>query len=156
MEALPLWRLEQQPDRQDQSPRYRKEDVYTRDNAKKDERTFLAAILNSSALNRKTKTMEIKTVEMHTGGEPLRIVQSGLPPIIGKTILEKRRYCQEKLDFVRKLLIYEPRGHFDMYGAYIVEPDHSEADMAVLFLHNEGKVYTIKNCLKFNVFRKVQ
>jgi proline racemase len=80
----------------------------------------------------------IETVEMHTGGEPVRIVKSGYPPIPGETILAKRRYAREHLDHLRRFLIFEPRGHFDMYGVIPVEPDHPEADLAVLFMHNEG------------------
>ena len=80
----------------------------------------------------------IETVEMHTGGEPVRIVVSGYPPIPGATILEKRRYARENLDHLRKLLIFEPRGHYDMYGVIPVQPDLSGADLAVLFIHNEG------------------
>ncbi len=85
-----------------------------------------------------TTTGAIETVEMHTGGEPVRIVTSGCPPILGRTILEKRRYAREKLDHIRKLVIFEPRGHYDMYGVLPVEPDLPGADMAVLFIHNEG------------------
>src|SRR5262245_65788910 len=80
---------------------------------------------------------KISTVEMHTGGEPVRIVTAGYPPIPGATILAKRRYAREKLDHLRKLLIFEPRGHFDMYGVLLVEPDLPGADLAVLFIHNE-------------------
>ena len=80
----------------------------------------------------------ITTTEMHTGGEPLRIIESGYPDIPGKTILDKRRYVREHLDYMRKMLMFEPRGHFDMYGALMVTPDLTEADLAVLFLHNEG------------------
>lgn len=75
---------------------------------------------------------------MHTGGEPLRIVHSGYPDIEGETILKKRRYAREKLDHLRKFLIYEPRGHYDMYGAILVKPDLPDAHLAVLFMHNEG------------------
>src|SRR5262245_66311149 len=75
---------------------------------------------------------------MRTGGEPVRIVTDGYPPIPGATILAKRRYVQERLDHLRRLLMFEPRGHFDMYGVIPVEPDLSEADLAVLFMHNEG------------------
>ena len=85
-----------------------------------------------------TTVSAIETVEMHTGGEPVRIVTSGCPPIVGRTILEKRRYAREKLDHIRKLVIFEPRGHYDMYGVLPVEPDLPGADMAVLFMHNEG------------------
>lgn len=82
--------------------------------------------------------LAIETVDMHTGGEPVRIITGGFPAIPGTTILEKRRYAREHLDHLRKLLIFEPRGHYDMYGVIPVEPDHPEADMAVLFIHNEG------------------
>ncbi|HWA45139.1 MAG TPA: proline racemase family protein [Hypericibacter adhaerens] len=82
--------------------------------------------------------LAIETVEMHTGGEPVRLVLKGYPPIPGDTILAKRRYARERLDHLRKMLIFEPRGHFDMYGVIPVEPDLPEADLAVLFMHNEG------------------
>ncbi len=81
---------------------------------------------------------EIRTCEMHTGGEPVRIVVDGYPPIPGETILDKRRYAREHLDHLRRFLMLEPRGHDDMYGVIPVEPDHPGADVAVLFCHNEG------------------
>ncbi len=84
------------------------------------------------------KGIKITTTEMHTGGEPLRIVETGYPPLLGDTILDKRRYAKDHIDHLRKLLMYEPRGHYDMYGTIFVEPDHPEADLAVLFMHNEG------------------
>ncbi|MBX3117513.1 MAG: proline racemase family protein [Fimbriimonadaceae bacterium] len=80
----------------------------------------------------------IDVLDMHTGGEPLRIVKSGYPPIPGSTILDKRRYARENLDHLRRFLMFEPRGHFDMYGALLVEPTLPGADLAVLFIHNEG------------------
>ncbi|HUG75197.1 MAG TPA: proline racemase family protein, partial [Acidimicrobiia bacterium] len=82
--------------------------------------------------------LAIRTVEMHTGGEPVRIVVDGYPSIPGDTILDKRRYARDHLDHLRQLLMFEPRGHADMYGAIPVEPDHPDADLAVLFIHNEG------------------
>jgi proline racemase len=85
-----------------------------------------------------THIPEIRVVDMHTGGEPVRIVQSGYPPVLGDTILAKRRYAREHLDHLRRLLLFEPRGHFDMYGALLVEPSLTGADLAVLFMHNEG------------------
>jgi len=78
----------------------------------------------------------ITTIEMHTGGEPLRVFVSGLPPIEGKTVLEKRRYFREHFDHIRKGTMWEPRGHADMYGA-VVTPS-LDADFDVFFLHNEG------------------
>jgi proline racemase len=83
-------------------------------------------------------SLSIETVEMHTGGEPVRIVVAGYPPIPGSTLLAKRRHAREHLDRFRRLLMFEPRGHADMYGALLVEPDLPGADFAVLFIHNEG------------------
>lgn len=82
--------------------------------------------------------VRITTVEMHTGGEPVRIVTGGYPLPRGATLLEKRRDARDRLDRWRRLLMAEPRGHADMYGALLVEPDLPGADLAVLFLHNEG------------------
>ncbi|MBV8393424.1 MAG: proline racemase family protein [Alphaproteobacteria bacterium] len=82
--------------------------------------------------------MIISTVEMHTGGEPTRIVVDGWPKFRAPTLLDKRRECLEKHDHLRRGLMFEPRGHEGMYGALLVEPDHPEADLAVLFMHNEG------------------
>ncbi len=80
----------------------------------------------------------LTVVDMHTGGEPLRIVTGGYPAIPAGTILEKRAYVRENLDHLRKILMFEPRGHHDMYGALLVQPDLRGADLAVLFMHNEG------------------
>ena len=63
----------------------------------------------------------------------------GYPPIEGATILEKRQYVRSHLDHLHTLLMYEPRGHADMYGALLVDSDLLEVDMAVLSMHNEGK-----------------
>ena len=81
---------------------------------------------------------EITTLEMHTGGEPVRIITGGYPAILGATILEKRRYARDHLDHLRRMLMFEPRGHVDMYGVLPVAPDLASADLAVLFMHNEG------------------
>jgi proline racemase len=80
----------------------------------------------------------ITTVEMHTGGEPVRIVTGGYPALEGATLLDKRQFARDRLDHLRRMLMAEPRGHAEMYGAVLVEPDLPEADLAVLFLHNDG------------------
>ena len=82
--------------------------------------------------------MILSTVEMHTGGEPTRIVVEGWPKLSAPTLLGKRRECLEKHDHLRRGLMLEPRGHDGMYGALLVEPDRPDADLAVLFMHNEG------------------
>ena len=78
------------------------------------------------------------TIDAHTAGEPLRIVTAGVPRIPGDTVLAKRRWAEENLDDVRRALMWEPRGHADMYGAFVTEPTTAEADMGVIFMHNEG------------------
>ena len=80
----------------------------------------------------------VETVDDHTAGEPFRIVTGGVPELRGRTVLERRRWAREHLDGVRHLLIDEPRGHADMYGAYVVPPNDSGADLGVVFFHNEG------------------
>ena len=82
--------------------------------------------------------MIFSTVEMHTGGEPTRIIVDGWPAFTGRTLLDKRREAKERFDHLRRGLMLEPRGHDGMYGALLVEPDHPDADLAVLFMHNEG------------------
>jgi len=82
--------------------------------------------------------LRIKTIDAHTAGEPLRIILEGLPEIKGNTILKKRKFMKENLDHLRTALMFEPRGHADMYGAIITEPVNEGSDFGVLFLHNEG------------------
>ena len=61
-----------------------------------------------------------------------------MPELPGATILQRRRYMLEHLDHVRRALMWEPRGHFNMYGAIVTPPVTAEADLGVLFMHNEG------------------
>jgi proline racemase len=80
----------------------------------------------------------IEVLDYHTAGEPFRIVVSGYPELAGTNILERRRSALQQHDYLRKLLMWEPRGHADMYGGILVPPDHDEAQVGVLFMHNEG------------------
>ena len=82
--------------------------------------------------------LKIKTIDMHTGGEPLRVLVDGLPAVEGRTILEKRRYFKTHLDHIRTGTMFEPRGHADMYGAVITEPTTPDGDFGIFFMHNEG------------------
>ena len=82
--------------------------------------------------------MKITTLDYHTAGEPLRIITGGLPGLEGSTMLERRRFMQDRLDHYRRLLMLEPRGHADMYGAVLTPPATTDGDVGVLFLHNEG------------------
>jgi proline racemase len=80
----------------------------------------------------------ISTIDAHAAGEPLRIITSGLLPLSGATVLERRRYMAENYDAIRRVLLFEPRGHADMYGAVLTPPVTQGADFGVLFLTNEG------------------
>lgn len=80
----------------------------------------------------------IVTIDAHTGGEPLRVILDGYPDLAGATILERRRQAKAEWDHLRTALMWEPRGHADMYGCRIVPPVSEGADFGVLFLHNEG------------------
>jgi trans-L-3-hydroxyproline dehydratase len=81
---------------------------------------------------------KITTLDMHAAGEPLRIITGGLPELEGDAILARRRYMSEHFDHVRRALMWEPRGHYDMYGAVVTPPVSEGADVGVLFMHNEG------------------
>jgi len=82
--------------------------------------------------------MRVEVADYHTGGEPFRIVTGGAAPLEGATILERRRFAFEEADQVRRLLVFEPRGHADMYGCHVVPPNDDGADLGVVFFHNEG------------------
>jgi len=82
--------------------------------------------------------VEIRTADYHTAGEPFRIVTAGVEPLRGASILDKRRDALDRVDHVRRLLVHEPRGHADMYGCFVVEPDDDGADLGVVFFHNAG------------------
>ncbi len=80
----------------------------------------------------------ITAVDYHTAGEPFRIVTGGVEEPRGVTILDRRRDALERLDRVRRLLVFEPRGHADMYGCLVVPPNDDGADLGVVFFHNAG------------------
>ena len=82
--------------------------------------------------------LKIQTIDMHTGGEPLRLITAGFPELEGNSVLERRRFCKENYDHLRTALMFEPRGHADMYGCILVPPNDKDADFGILFLHNEG------------------
>lgn len=82
--------------------------------------------------------LQIKTIDMHTGGEPLRVIVDGFPKLKGNSVLEYRRHCKEHYDHLRTALMFEPRGHADMYGCILLPPNDNEGDFGIIFLHNEG------------------
>jgi len=82
--------------------------------------------------------VRIRTIDAHTAGEPFRVIVEGYPELPGATMLERRRYAREHLDHMRTALMWEPRGHADMYGCIPTPPVSEGADLGVLFTHNEG------------------
>ena len=80
----------------------------------------------------------ITAIDLHTGGEPFRVITGGFPDLGGQTILERRRTVLERYDQLRTALMWEPRGHADMYGCLVTPPVTPGADIGVLFMHNEG------------------
>src|SRR5262245_45812112 len=82
--------------------------------------------------------LRLTTLDAHAAGEPLRIVTGGFPELEGATMLERRRFARERCDPLRRALLWEPRGHADMYGCVPTPPASADGDLGVLFLHNEG------------------
>jgi proline racemase len=82
----------------------------------------------------------ISAIDTHTSGEPTRIIMSGLPPIQGTTMAEKKHYMIEHLDHFRTLLMQEPRGHRDMFGAIMTSPTTNRAQHGLIFMHNSGYI----------------
>jgi len=94
--------------------------------------------LNWNKYNPPDDATMITTLDVHAAGEPLRILTGGLPEIPGVTMLARRRSMLEHYDYIRQALMWEPRGHSNMYGCIVTEPVTPEADFGVLFMHNEG------------------
>jgi proline racemase len=80
---------------------------------------------------------QYRTIEMHTSGEPVRLILDGFPEPRGGNVLEKRQDAAARLDLHRRRLMLEPRGHAEMYGALIV-PAEPPAAFGVLFMHHSG------------------
>jgi len=74
------------------------------------------------------------TLDLHAGGEPIRLLIDGLPPIPGETMNQKRLHIQEHHDDVRLLLTREPRGHRDMFAAIVTEPVSAHGDFGLVFM----------------------
>ncbi|MCG7533628.1 proline racemase family protein [Pseudoalteromonas sp. OOF1S-7] len=81
---------------------------------------------------------QIQALDMHTAGEPLRIITKGLPEPEGTSMIDKRLYCLSHYEKWRKAVMFEPRGHADMYGALLTAPQRADSAFGVLFMHNEG------------------
>lgn len=85
-------------------------------------------------------TQIVEAVDSHTMGEPTRIVVGGTGDIPGATMGEKKRYLQERMDYLRASLMREPRGHRDMFGAVLTAPTSEDADTGIVFMDHDGYV----------------
>lgn len=93
-------------------------------------------MFKQSSYSPKKGMISIKTLDMHTGGEPLRVIMDGFPELEGESVLDFRKFIKANYDHLRKTLLFEPRGHADMYGV-VITPS-KVADFGVVFMHNEG------------------
>jgi len=77
-------------------------------------------------------------IDAHTGGNPVRLVAGGGPVLEGKTMSEKRQHFLKEYDWIRKGLMFEPRGHDMMSGSILYPPHDPQNDVAVLFIETSG------------------
>lgn len=77
-------------------------------------------------------------IDAHTCGNPVRLVKSGGPDLVGKTMNEKRLHFLRKYDWIRTGLMFEPRGHDMMSGTILYPPHDRKNDFAVLFIETSG------------------
>ena len=79
-----------------------------------------------------------KCIDAHTCGNPVRVVTTGHPNLTGDSMSEKRQHFLKEFDWIRKGLMFEPRGHDMMSGSFFFEPQFSENDFGILFLETSG------------------
>ncbi|MGI0119930.1 4-hydroxyproline epimerase [Zooshikella sp. RANM57] len=77
-------------------------------------------------------------IDAHTCGNPVRLVTSGHPHLKGETMSEKRQYFLQHYDWIRRALMFEPRGHAMMSGAFLYPPCSKTADASILFIETSG------------------
>jgi 4-hydroxyproline epimerase len=77
-------------------------------------------------------------IDAHTCGNPVRLVAGGGPVLEGKTMAEKRLHFLEQYDWIRKGLMFEPRGHDMMSGSILYPPANLKNDTGILFIETSG------------------
>ncbi len=77
-------------------------------------------------------------IDGHTCGNPVRVVTAGAPELPGATMMEKRQHFIAQYDWIRTGLMFEPRGHDLMSGAFILPPTRQDCDCALLFIETTG------------------
>lgn len=79
-----------------------------------------------------------KCIDAHTCGNPVRVITSGIPSLDGESMSQKRQHFLREFDWIRRGLMFEPRGHDMMSGSFFFEPQHSENDLGILFIETSG------------------
>ncbi len=79
-----------------------------------------------------------KCIDGHTCGNPVRLVQEGGPELVGASMSEKRLHFLKEFDWIRKGLMFEPRGHDMMSGSILYPPSNPQNDVGVLFIETSG------------------
>ncbi|RKE98450.1 4-hydroxyproline epimerase [Ichthyenterobacterium magnum] len=77
-------------------------------------------------------------IDAHTCGNPVRVIKEGGPNLIGNTMSEKRQHFLKEYDWIRKGLMFEPRGHDMMSGSILYPPHNPDNDFAILFIETSG------------------
>ncbi|SFN40985.1 proline racemase [Bizionia echini] len=77
-------------------------------------------------------------IDAHTCGNPVRVIVEGGPELLGDTMSEKRQHFIKEFDWIRKGLMFEPRGHDMMSGSILFPPHHVENDFSILFIETSG------------------
>jgi proline racemase len=77
-------------------------------------------------------------VDSHTEGMPTRVITGGVGVLPGDTMAQRRAHVITHLDYLRTLLMYEPRGHSAMSGAILQPPTRPDADFGVVFIEVSG------------------
>ena len=77
-------------------------------------------------------------IDGHTCGNPVRVIKEGGPKLIGNSMSEKRQHFLKEFDWIRKGLMFEPRGHDMMSGSILYPPQHPDNDFGILFIETSG------------------
>ena len=85
-----------------------------------------------------TRRHTFKVIDSHTGGNPTRLVLSGVPPLPGETVMHKMQFFKEHYDWIRTAMVLEPRGGNLTSSAVMVPPCDPRADIGIFFMESCG------------------
>jgi len=97
-----------------------------------------STVSNLREHSRTRERIQLKTIDAHVGGGPLRLVVDGFPVPRGQTMFDKHAWATEHADDLRRYMLLEPRGHGDLRGAVLTEPATPGAHAGILFMGSEG------------------